>query len=90
MYTPDPTNDPIIDAIIAAIQANNDPKIPDNKVLRKSSLEEANTYLYKHPETVLAAVHFTEVAKSGGGLLEKISYGIQVNEVGPLPATVTQ
>eukprot|EP00878_Enallax_costatus_P029372 GHUV01031840.1.p1 GENE.GHUV01031840.1~~GHUV01031840.1.p1 ORF type:complete len:329 (+),score=71.38 GHUV01031840.1:170-1156(+) len=74
-YTPD--NNDTIKAIVAAVQKNNNPPIPDSRVKGFSSRAEADRFIQQRETYVLGGVHFSQ---SGTGQLQ---YIVQSNSTVP-------
>ncbi|KAL3149709.1 hypothetical protein ABBQ38_013538 [Trebouxia sp. C0009 RCD-2024] len=56
LYTPN--NDPAVNAIVAAMRANNSPAVPESKTMGFASMSQIDAYLYANPQKALGAVHF--------------------------------
>ncbi|CAG9460936.1 unnamed protein product [Pedinophyceae sp. YPF-701] len=70
-YTP--SNNAAVDAVIASVMANNDPPIPQEKVLSFNDPTETDDWMLANPERLLSAVHFVNVTTTA------MEFGIQTN-----------
>ncbi|KAG2434113.1 hypothetical protein HXX76_007840 [Chlamydomonas incerta] len=53
-----PAGDPWVEGLVAGVMAANSPPIPPGQVAAFANGSEVDAYLWDHPQTVLAALHF--------------------------------
>ncbi|GIL52644.1 hypothetical protein Vafri_8454, partial [Volvox africanus] len=58
IYTP--AGDPWVEELVAGVMVANQPPIPPQQTRGFANMSEVDTYLWEHPQTVLAAVHFRQ------------------------------
>ncbi|KAF8059445.1 ABCA9 [Scenedesmus sp. PABB004] len=75
IYTPNDTD--AVQAIVSSIQRNNDPPIPDARVMGFASRADADAFIQSRERYVLGAVHFSEGPNS------QLQYVLQTNTSTP-------
>ncbi|WIA44552.1 hypothetical protein OEZ86_007282 [Tetradesmus obliquus] len=65
LYTP--AGDPVVEALVASIRANNAPPIPASRALGLQNRSQVDEYMMAHPDGALGAVHFTVFSNQSVG-----------------------